>query len=484
MPLIGLLIPAIAVACGLISRPASLAVLIAFVGTAGLTIPGMPEMLTPSLLLRMLFIGGMILSVALRHQRQPFSFRRNPDGWLLLFALNLILLMWVRGSGFAMLGSSTYGGTGYMKLFITLAFYFAAIRIRFSEQDAKWLLGLLLMATILPAVVQLMASIAPSTGEALSHFIRANIEQVADESMQEQGGYSRWTSLASLSYALIPVAYLLCRRKGIRFLLIGSAFFLVAMSGFRSRLIIVGLTVFLTEMAFSKDRMKTFFFWGAVGLAGLAFLMITAPLLPPAIQRAVAFLGFIPVDPDIAQGAQGTIDWRVDLWRDYCLPNVSKYLLIGRGLAHDISRWAWLQSGWYQGAEFFYYMGRYHSGPFSLLLNCGLLGTISFTAFFLGVIADAWKTVRRYAFRNDSLLSRYYVYLTIWMTVGVFSFYVIFGDVEASLGGLLWTSILLRVLKKNFLMESRPEAGMPEVGGQESGVRQLQRTERSNFRRF
>jgi len=35
----------------------------------------------------------------------------------------------------------------------------------------------------------------------------------------------------------------------------------------------------------------------------------------------------------------------------------------------------------YGTAEFYNFMGRYHSGPFSLLLDFGLLGTISFTAF-------------------------------------------------------------------------------------------------------
>jgi hypothetical protein len=245
--------------------------------------------------------------------------------------------------------------------------------------------------------------------------------------------------------------------------LIFIALVLVGMTGFRSRMFAVTVLIFITSTYYSKKRAKTIFLWMLAGLAMFGFLMIAAPMLPRAIQRAVSFIPFIPVDLGVVERAAGSSDWRFELWRDYCIPNVPKYLLIGRGIAHDITSFAWLQYSWYHSSEFFYYMGKYHSGPFSLLLDYGLPGTISWVSFFLLVISDAWKTVRRYAVHQDSLAARYYVFLTILMTYEVFNFFVIFGDVDSGLFRFLATAAQLRILKKNFLMESLPVADVKAV---------------------
>jgi len=468
MPVLGLLIPVVAIASGLISRPASLFILIVFIGRAGFYLPQIPKLLNGPMIFRLLLIGAMLLDVAVRHRKDPQAFRMKPDIWLILFALNMLMIMQVRGAGFAFFGGRTYGAGRYISLFVAIFFYFATIRLRFSDRQVKNLLLLTLLASCIPAMVQLLASVVPAVGGALSMVIQANVEQIIDETVQEEGSISRWSALGPVAYALIPVAYLLIRREKVRYILVGLAALLVAFTGYRSRLVIVGMTAFLCELVFSKNRMRSFFFWGLIGAVGLAVLVAFAPMLPPAVQRTVAFLGIIPIDPDIARSAGWSTDFRLDIWRNYCIPNLPRYLLIGRGISHDISGFAWLQGHWYGGAEFFYYIGNYHSGPFSLLMDFGLAGTVSFTAFFLSVIVDAWKTLRRTAIHLTSFAARYYVYLTLWLTVEVFSFFVIFGDVNTGLGGLLLTAMLLRVLKKNFLTPSGEE--MPEGRSQMSGV--------------
>ncbi len=470
MPLVGLLIPFIAIANGLISRPVFLFTLVLFCAKARLMIPGLPGLLGVSELFQILLIGWTLLDIAIRHQKRPNSFCRNPDIWLMFFLLNTMLIMSVRGSGFALLGSRTYGGTGYLAIFLSIVFYFSVIRIRLVDKQVKILLWILLAGTLVPALVQFLSSHFPSGLAWTMAFVQANIEQVAQEQITE-GGFARWNTLSMVSYALIPIAYLLIRLKNIRFIFFILIFLLVGLAGFRSRIVQAGAAVFFVGLYFSKNRMRTLMGWALAGVLAFGVLMIMTPMLPPAVQRSLSFIPFLAVDFDVAKAATGSSSWRFDLWRDYCLPNVPQYLLIGRGVAQDISQFAWLQSGWYEGAEFFYYMGRYHSGPFSLLLDFGLAGTISFTWFFLAVIIDGWKTTRRYAVHQNSLAARYYAFLTIWMSIEVFAYYFIFGDVRANLFSMLMIAAQLRILKKNFLMESPPEAGMPEVRSRVSGVR-------------
>jgi len=468
-PILGLLIPLIGIASWFIGRPAILFCTVLFAENARLLIPGITATLGVSELFQVLLIGWMLLDISVRHQKRPFSFRKNPDLWMIIFALNMFMIMQLRGSGFAMLGGSVYGGTAYVSMFLSIVFYFASTRIHLCEQHVKTLLWMVLAGALVFSLVQIAATFFPSGFGWMTKFVGAQAEKIIEEQSRE-GGVVRWTAFSLVSYALIPIAYILCRRKSTRLVLIVLAFILVGMTGARSRIFQVGVLVFLAGIYFSKNRIKTLTVWALAGLLVFGFLMIAAPMLPRAVQRSVSSIPFIPVDAEIAERAAVSSDWRFDLWRDYCIPNIPKYLLVGRGIAHDITGFAWLQSKWYGSSEFFYFMGRYHSGPLTLLLDLGLAGFVSFTMFFLLVLKDSWSTVKKYAFKCDTLVKRYYVYLTLSMSFEVFNYYFIFGDIRGSLFRMLITAVQLRILKKNFLMEALPEAGMSEVRSQRSGV--------------
>lgn len=462
LPILGLLIPLIGMASWFLGRPEVLFCTILLSKNARLLIPGLTATLGISELLQILLVGWMILEKAVKHRRHPFSSRPGVDRWMIFFALNMAMIMVVRGSGFALLGGSVYGGTAYVSMFLSIICYFAAIQVQFNERQIRLLLWMILIGAAVPALVQMASAASPAGFGWLTKFIGAETEQVIEEQAKE-GGIARWTMLAFVSYALIPVAYILFRKKSIRLILIVLAFILVAMAGFRSRIFQTGAMVFLVSIYFSKTRLRTFTMWALAGVLVLGFLMITAPVLPRAVQRAVSFIPFLPVDVAIAERAGESSTWRFELWRDYCIPNVPQYLLVGRGIAHDITGFAWLQSKWYGTADFYYYMGRYHSGPFTLLLDLGLPGFMTFTLFFLLVLKDSWSTMRRYASKCDTILSRYYIYLTLLMSFEVFNYYFIFGDVRSSLFRMLMIAAQLRIFKKNFLMEDSQKVNVQVV---------------------
>ena len=451
-PVIGLMIPAIAIISALFSRPAALLMLILFVSNAKLRFPGLPSALSLSVICLALMAGWSMLDVAIKHQKRPFSFSAGTDRWMIVFSLNILLLMAVRGTGFARLGGTVYGGAVYVALLTGLLFYFAAIRIRLSSREVKILLWAGLIGALIPAVAAFLVHRAGGHFEWLNQFVDDLTETTQDRAVSMDEGLQRWSSFRPLSLALIPVAFILCRKETARWMVLILALLLVSLTGFRTEIIKLGLLIFFTSIYFSKKRAKTFVIFVLIGLIGFVVLIVTAPALPPAIQRAVSFLPFVPVDPDVVQETLNSSNFRFDMWHDYCLPNVPKYLLLGRGLAHDIVGFSWLQKSWYSSGEFFYYMGVYHSGPFDLLLTYGLAGTVAFTVFFLLTLVDGWRTVRRYAAHQNTLAAGYFVFLTIRLTYEIFAFYFVFGDIKTQLFQFLLIAAQMRIIKKNFLM--------------------------------
>lgn len=466
---IGLLIPLIALVSFFIGRPALLLIAVFFINYARFKIPGLPSALGVLQLSQVLLIGWAVLDISIVKQKHFFSYNRSPDIWLIVFGINLFLLMAVRGVGFAKTGGAVYGGAEYIAMVLTLLFYFAAVRMEWNDLHVKKLLVSLLIGASIPMFTQAALYLFEGGAFYLLKFIDIGTAMGFLEEKYGEEGTVRWGTFSQFAYMLIPIAYIFCKNNKWRVLLLLLAFILVGLTGFRSRMVTVGALVFMTSIYYAKYRIRALVFWALAGVMILGLLMMVTPELPRPIQRTLSFIPFLPVDIAVAERAANSGTWRIDLWRDYCLPNVPKYLLVGRGLSPDISSYAWVQAKWYTSGEFYYYMGRYHSGPFSLLLDFGLLGTVSFTAFFLISIADAWRNTRRYAAKRNTLAAKYYVYLTLLLTYEVFSFYFIFGDVRGGLFRLLMIAIQLRVLKKNFLMESLPEAGVTR--SREAGIK-------------
>lgn len=449
--LIGLILPGVALLSWIYGRPEILFLSIVFTDGAALLIPGLSSIGVPQFL-QGLMLGWAVLNTAFQKKAHPYSINPAHDIWMFLFLLNLLMIMSVRGAGFAMLGSSTYGGTVYLKLFLLLLFYFAAIRVSLPEKYIKPLLVGLVIATLIPAIVDMLLYFYQERFWFLTKLIDAGSVELA-ESKDTESAVARLSSFRYIGMALLSVAFVLIQKKWARLFVISLVFVLVALTGFRSLLVQVGILVFICSIFFSKERIKTLAFFGIIAGSGLIALFIITPILPLAMQRTLSFIPFLPVDSSVALGAQGSADFRFDMWRDYCLPAVTKYLLIGRGVASEISEFAWLQASWYGSAEFFYHMHRYHSGPFSLLLDFGLVGTVSFLAFFILTIIDACKTLRNHTYGRDNLLFKYYGFLTISMGYRLFHFIFIFGDVTSSFFSMLMIAIQLRIFKKNFLIE-------------------------------
>jgi len=450
--LIGLIIPIVAICSWLWGRPIILFLVLLWVDAAALVIPGLPHTLGIPQLLQVVWIAWIVLDSTIKKQPYPYSANSTQDVWLIVFGLNLLLIMSIRGAGFALLGSTNYGGTSYLMVFVLILFFFSAIRIRIDQKYIKYLIWVVAIGAIIPVVAQLLVYFYEMKVWVLTKFINIGAVNLVEAKYMDDK-IERFSSFRWLAASLIPLTYVIYTKKNVRLLLITVAFALIIMTGFRSLLVQTGIMVLACSIYFSRQRMKTLLFWGSLGLFGFIALLFITPDLSPSMQRTVSFIPFLQVDSEVALRAQGSTDFRVDMWKDYCIPAISDYLWIGRGMASEIMEFAWLQASWYGSAEFFYHMHRYHSGPFSLLLDFGLVGTISFTLFFLLAIFDGIRTLRAYAIGRTDLLSKYYGYLVVLASYQLFHFFFIFGDVQAKLYPMLMVVIQLRVLKKNFIMD-------------------------------
>jgi hypothetical protein len=454
-PVYALLIPFIGVCAYFIGRPTALFIAIIFASEAQLMIPGIPQSLKVPHLLSMLLIGWSILDAAIIKTRRNTGSERHIDLWMFVFMMNMFLIMAVRGFGMRIFGSGEYGGISYVLMIINLMAYFSAVRLNITDRQVKAMMIMTLIATIIPISVQVLVYFSEGA-TILTRFIDAQVGIVLKAKEGEEAGIERWSRLSSVAYAMVPVAYLLVRNRFWRYVMLGSSCIFVGLTGFRSRVVRIGMTLAGAELRFARRRKSTLIFWLVIGLVVWVTLIPTAKHLPLAVQRSISFIPLITVDATVAKKAQATADWRFEMWRDYCIPNVPKYIWIGRGMVKDITAYAWLQTGWYGTAEFYYHMQGYHSGPFSLLLDWGLAGTLSFTLFFLLTARDAWRVTRSLAGRPANLRTMYFEFLTILLTVEITSYFLIFGSVNASLPRMLILAAQLRMLKRSILGDVPP----------------------------
>jgi len=154
--LIGFLIPGILILSLLMARPALLLILVFFVTTAGLKIPDLPESIRVSHILQVVVVGWMLLDGSLQKSRGPLSYKTVPDIWLIVFMVNMLFIMFIRGAGFSIFGSSVYGGAGYVILALAIIFYFSAVRISFLSGHVKILIWAIFSAAIVASIIQIL----------------------------------------------------------------------------------------------------------------------------------------------------------------------------------------------------------------------------------------------------------------------------------------------------------------------------------------
>ena len=460
-PLFYVLFFALPLGAWFVSNPAAMLIALYFASYARIVLPGLPGGLELLDFFQMLVVGWGILHLSISQKRQKKS--DMPGMFIILFFLNMLLIIAVRGFGMGSLGGSQYGGKAYILLTIAFLFYFAAPQVHLKERHIRLLFWGAFICSWIPAIVQASMYITGGATWVVAQFF--DLSSRAMVSAVELGGQTetvRWSEAYHIAQVVLMIALIvpgIRRRRVISLGLVALAGFLILITGFRGQLIWLGVMCFWWMIYNSEKRMATLGIFILLGVVGWLAVLATVSYLSFPMQRALSFLPLVAdrmSDPDALMQAQKSFDFRLEVW-DLAWKNIPQYLLIGRGLLMDITGWAWLQASWYGRPEFFYDFHAYHSGLYSLLIDFGLFGLVAGTGFMLAVCSRAWQSVRKYCGRRKDLLSAFYVFLTIRFSYSVIAFFLVYGSVKLNFSTIILNAVLLKIFARELVQRQKRE---------------------------
>lgn len=377
--------------------------------------------------------------------------------WLVFFIVVVVFTMAVRGTGLAMLGSSSWGGGRYIILMLLFLFFFSLRRFEYERAHVRWLIWGSIGATGLLAFGQWLFVYTGGSSFGLTNFMDIQADYVAGSEMTGmEFSLSRFTHLRWLSYALMPLAFFWPKKMFLSFSIVGVSLFMMFLTGFRSEVASLGVVYLGTGIAFSKNKVRFLFSHALVAVVGYAVLLVLVPVLPETILRSVSFLPGVQVSGVVEDVAVRSITWRLEVW-EYCAKAVPKHLLIGRGLIFEVMEWAWLSRSVYGTPEFFYATHAYHSGPFSLLLDFGIFGFVTMSGFFITTCIHLVREVRSFSDQH-SIYYKFAVYMVVMYIWLVVKFYLIYGDLGVYLGRM-FIIYSIGYVAINYLKRSCAESG-------------------------
>ena len=424
----------------LMNRP-DLAFLMGVIADASEITVGGINYLTLGVLTQVLVIGSVLLARALRGWQRGARFPE--DRPLKFFVAVVLILVIFRGTGLRVLGSATWGGMIYIRILVSISFYLAIRRVQLSTKQIRWVIFGSLVAGLIGTLVQRSGHMAIVSGFT---------------SLEQSVGQTRLMWLLPLVYAAFPIALAIKWRIKIFgwlawLALVGA----IGLTGFRSRFVGLLMITFIYGLIHAKIRLKYLILAGMASLLLWGGAVVVSPVLPKGIQRAVSFIPGTRVDTKIKMDAEGSVDWRVEIW-EYCLGESRPYLLLGRGSAFDVTETAAnVSTGDIQTyTPWFAFLTRsYHSGPLTLLIDYGLPGLVFGAWLFIAIFARLWKV----AFRLrpiDTLEARYSLVLIAWLCWELPAFFLVYGDMP-KFGVLLVRAAVVTVLSSSVLKKARQE---------------------------
>jgi hypothetical protein len=213
---------------------------------------------------------------------------------------------------------------------------------------------------------------------------------------------------------------------------------LVLVGGFRSAFIsciLVFLFQFYLEGLHRTKLLPRFVF---AGMLACALAVPFAQKLPYVVQRSLAFLP-LNIDPMVRLDAQGSSDWRVEMWTAL-LPQVPGHLLLGKGYLltqldyeYTTSRAFRVFSADEGGSAV---VGDYHNGPLSVVLPFGIWGVIAFLWLLMAGVRALYDN---YRYGDQSLRTINTLLLAAFLG-HVTMFFFVFGGLSSD---MIWYASIL-----------------------------------------
>jgi hypothetical protein len=399
---------------------------------------------------------GLSLGISLleRALSSRMHFIRVPQvTWPLVCLLGVVLVTakLTGGIGLRALGAEVYGGRKYISLLVGILSYFALTSRRIPPERAGLYVALFFLGGAMSFIGDIFP-LAPRWAYPLFWVFLPNIYSYS----QFQVGEVRLGGFAATGFS---IWVFLLARYGIRgIFLSGKPWRLVAfilsfvsifLGGFRYQLVSAGMIFISLFFLEGMHRTKLLPVLTLVGLFAIATIAPVASKLPFSFQRCMAFLP-LDLDPQAKEAAQGSWDWRVNMWKAL-LPQVPQHLLLGKGFAISpeefnemMGRTAFAAAAGQidpsQSALALSY--DYHNGPLSVIIPFGIWGVITLLWF----LAAGFRVLHSNYQYGDPSLQTINAFLFVEYLVASFMFMFAGGAVSTDMArfvGFLGLSIAL-----------------------------------------
>ncbi len=341
-------------------------------------------------MMAMVFIS-LGISVMQHALNRKMGFVAAPSIAMPLFALLAVVLVTAKltgGLGMSILHSTEVGGKRYVFLFGGIAGYFALAANRISVQKAPFYVGAFFLCGATSIITDLAHFFPPSALYYMlllfppTNWWEGNSEQFVAGTQQigRLGGVAAGSiAIVSWLLAMYGIRGIFNLRKFWRLPLFLAAIVGCLAGGYRITFVTFCL---LFACVFVLEGLPKSKFLPLIASGGLLVMVGILPFtdkLPLSMQRSMAVVPFIKLDSIARAQAEDTSEWREKLWLKV-LPQVPKYLLLGKGLSINASQLAEVTTFTTASidAEGAILASDFHSGPLSVVIPFGFAGAVTF----------------------------------------------------------------------------------------------------------
>ena len=412
-------------------------------------------------------VGGLslLIAAAKRALLQEGNLIHCPSVSFPLVLLAAIVLLTAHETGgihARTLGSDAWGAMRYFQVLGAIAGYFAFASQPIAPNRAKLMAALFFLSGVTSALPVLVELAGPGLASLLVVFGKTSI--VATESTIYSLDLQRFIGLTFMSQA---VCWLMMLRFGIRGILdlqrpwrcITFALMVILglLGGFRSFLLLLGVVSLVQFYFEGLFRTRVFVWFSLAGILGGTLLFAFADKLPGPVQRSISFLP-VQIDPAIRRDATGTLDWRLEMWRE-TLPIVPRYFLLGKGYNFDGTDFFLTtlsaQRGIARSYEAAMISSDYHQGILTLIIPFGIWGVLAFLAFCMASLRVLYRNYR-YSPPELRLIN---TFLLSYFTGRLLFYLIFYGEFDLDL--MLFTGVMGMSLSLNGGMRQKQAATVP-----------------------
>jgi hypothetical protein len=358
--------------------------------------------------------------------------------WPLIFLIGVVVFTAkMTGLGMRTMGSEVYGARHYLYLLGAIMGYFALSARRIPPERAGLYVGLFCLAgltgfitdltLIMPGFLRYIYLVFPAS------FSAAGAERINAGPMRFGGAWYVSFAIFSFMLAKYGIRGIFLSGKPWRLVIFSLAPGYLLLGGFRGFVLLIAMMFALQFYLEGLHRTKLLPIFVVLGIVMAVALIPLASSLPGQYQRALAFLP-LDIDPHIRQEAEGTVNWRVEMWKAI-LPQVPRYLMLGKGYALSANDFQLLAGpdaairNTFAEDQLYALNGGYHNGPLSVILTFGIWGAVAFIWF---LAAGIWVLYRNYCY-GDSALRMVNLFLLVAFVSRSIFFLGIYGALDADM---------------------------------------------------